>query len=165
MSGVRMELTLTNLNEFADMADDVVRAGNNTQDLMEVIGAYGVSSTQMRFRQGVSPDGDPWQKSARVNATGGQTLVDTGRLRNSIFSETTSHSAAWGTNLIYAAAHQFGAVIKAINSKYLKFKIPGLGFFFAEQVIIPARPFVGIAHADEMAFKEMVIDHYSGGRK
>lgn len=72
------------------------------------IGRYGKSSTQLRFRAQIGPDGKPWPKSKRVLKHGGQTLRLTGRLRNSIEWDASSDAVSWGTNVKYAAVHQGG---------------------------------------------------------
>ena len=41
--------------------------------------------------------------------------------------------------LVYAPVHEFGAIIRAKRAKYLKFKIPGVGWRQVRQVRIPAR--------------------------
>lgn len=47
--------------------------------------------------------------------------------------------ATVGTSVIYAAVHEFGALIRAKRVPYLKFNIPGVGWRSAKQVRIPAR--------------------------
>lgn len=72
------------------------------------IGRYGKSSTQMRFRNQVDPDGNRWPPSARAKRDNGQTLRDTGRLRNSLAWNVDDRGVEWGTNVKYAGVHQNG---------------------------------------------------------
>ena len=65
------------------MAELLDRTGD-LEPLMSQIGAYGEESTVHRFETQRGPDGDRWEPSLRAKQTGGQTLVDSGRLRQSI---------------------------------------------------------------------------------
>jgi phage virion morphogenesis protein len=81
------------------------------------------TSVQLRFRTMRAPDGQPWQKSRRAEAEGGQTLSLTRRLRNSITSAWDRLTATVGTNVIYAAIHQFGGIIRAKKGPFLAIPI------------------------------------------
>ena len=100
---------------------------------MDQIGRYLVASTLRRFERERAPDGSPWLKSARALAEGGQTLTDTGRLRGSIAHTVTDGGRAVevGSNVIYAAIHQFGG--RAGRGRKAK---------------LPARPYLGIDERD-----------------
>jgi len=97
--------------------------GGRMRPLWERIGRIGKSSTQMRFRMQVSPDGKPWQKSRRALDEGGQTLSLSRRLRNSITYEATETGVSWGTNVAYAAMHNFGGVIRAKAGPFLSIPV------------------------------------------
>lgn len=65
------------------------------------------------FREQKDPNNNPWKPSQRALDQGGQTLVDTARLRNSIGFAVSKQSATHqtlqeGTNVIYAAVHNEG---------------------------------------------------------
>jgi phage gpG-like protein len=101
--------------------------------------------------------------------------VRTGQLRRSIHTEFSGNgmNAVIGTNLVYAAIHEFGGEIHAKNGPYLWFKIQtasrimskagnrlknAKGIFSwvrVKSVTIPARPYM------EPAFRESLplIDH------
>lgn len=84
-----------------------------------------------------APDGKKWPKAIR----GGNVLLVTRALVNSIraFSNTSGFRLA--TPLIYAAVHNFGAIIKAKNSPYLVFQINGR-WSKKKQVKIPKRQYL-----------------------
>ena len=105
------------------------------------IGAYLVTATLDRFDREQGPDGKPWQKSVRAMATGGLTLTDTGGLRGSITHNVAGdgRSVDVGSNLVYAAIHQFGG--KAGRNK---------------SVTLPARPYLGIDGRDGDAIVRIV---------
>ena len=86
-------------------------AMDHPRPLFDEIGASLVVSTQMRFERGEGPDGNPWPPSLRAIVEGGQTLVDTARLKGSISHEASDTGVAVGTNVLYAAIHQFGGTI------------------------------------------------------
>ena len=92
----------------------------NARDLtpaMEKIGNSGMLSTDMRFEREVDPDGQAWAalrpSTIRKKEKAGheKKLQWSTRLRGSFTRQVTSTSVTWGTNVPYAAAHQFGADI------------------------------------------------------
>jgi phage virion morphogenesis protein len=126
----------------------------DTQRLAVSIGEALVSGTRDRFERGEAPDGSKWPASKR----GGQTLVDTGQLKDSIGYEASPALVVVGTSAEYAATHQFGAHIEAKNAKTLKFKVNGK-WVSKKSVDIPARPFVGLSDEDIAEAKGCVLDH------
>lgn len=128
------------LRDAAGQVDDLT-------ELMDRIGAALVASTQLRFEDQRSPAGVPWQRSRRAASVGGQTLVDSGRLRASITHRPGPTAVEVGTNVGYAGTHQFGATIAAKTPKGLRFRI-GNAWVTKRAVTIPARPFLGLDAAD-----------------
>jgi phage virion morphogenesis protein len=122
----------------------------DTSPIMADIAALGEKSTRQRFRTQTGPDGKPWKPSLRAQITGGRTLTQEGRLAASISSSTRSGRdwAEWGSNVIYAAIHQFGGTIRARNAKALRFALAGGGFATVKSVTLPARPFLGLSTDD-----------------
>lgn len=97
--------------------------GGTMQPAMENMGRALKTGTQMRFRTTTGPDGGQWEKSFRARHEGGQTLSLTRRLRNSITYQATGSSVAVGTNVIYAAIHQFGGTIRAKAGPFLSIPV------------------------------------------
>src|SRR5690606_18275189 len=91
----------------------------------EDVGAALSTSTQLRFERGQAPGGTPWPPSLRARLEGGQTLVKSGRLRDSITYEAGPAAVRVGTNTLYAATHQQGATIAAKAGGKLRFRLPG----------------------------------------
>lgn len=125
--------------------------------------AEGVrESTLERFRQGKGPDGRRWRASIRVVQGGGQTLVDTAQLRNSIHTRSDASGFAVGTNVKYAATHQFGEpgrTIRARRKKCLRFQVGGRWISKKKvRVTIPARPFLGLSEEDMQEMRATVED-------
>ena len=65
-------------------------------------------STLERFKQSKGPDGRRWKTSIRAAQEGGKTLIQSAQLRNSIHDKSDASGFAVGTNVKYAATHQFG---------------------------------------------------------
>lgn len=74
-----------------------------------------------------SPEGTPWSPLKHNRPRGGsKPLLDTGVLRASLVGRAAGHiervtptSLEWGTNVLYAYTHQYGAVITPKKGKYL----------------------------------------------
>jgi phage gpG-like protein len=117
-------------------------AGLDKSGLLDGLGALGASQTKRRLEEEkTGPDGEAW----KANAEGSSLLFQTGALADSVDHQAEgSDAVAWGSALVYAAVHQFGAVIKPDSAKTLAFSIGGSPIF-AKEVTIPARPYVGIS--------------------
>lgn len=134
--------------------------GANPEPLLRDIAFLGENSTRERFRSQTGPDGQRWKPSLRAQLFGGKTLTKDGHLGDSITSTADRTTAAWGTNRIYAAIHQFGGEIKAKAAGGLRFKI-GERWTTKRQVTLPARPFLGVSAEDEQDILDLVSDHLS----
>ncbi len=170
MTGVTEGVTLKGLIETQAVLNDLLDRTEDLTPLMSQIGAYGEESTRYRFESQKGPDGKTWEKSERAKAKGGQTLVDSGRLRDSITWWADKDSAEWGTNLVYAAAHQFGldeVVNVGAHTRRITqaFGRPlGFGVYqsvgeFSRNPNIPARPFAGIDDDDEAEIDAIIRDY------
>lgn len=153
---VRLEEDTDQLLERLKNIQNVDKAG-----IMNAIAEGLRTSTEERFQSQETPEGVKWKESHRAREKGGKTLIRTSDLRTSIKTEADSTGLAIGTNLIYAATHQFGdeRTIRAKNGKYLKFKIGNK--FVSKQsgrVNIPARPFLGISEKDDEEIREILED-------
>ena len=148
------------------------------QETMDEIGARLEASTMHRFETEAGPTGEPWKPShasydrggAGVHPRGGghrdrgQTLTDTGRLRASITRRVRGgDTVEVGTNVVYAAIHQFGGKTgpRTIRPKRKK----ALAWPGARHPVrsvrhpgskVPARPFLGISRGDRDAILRIV---------
>jgi len=141
------------LARLREVGDSTIR-----RNILEDIGSYAVSSTQNRFIEEQDPDGKDWNASYRSENEGGQILRDSNILFQSLTYDASSNHVSWGSNIIYAAIHQFGGDILPKNGGKLKFKIGG-HFITANKVTIPARPYMGVNDADEAEFMNIIEDH------
>lgn len=134
-------------------------SGGRALPVMQDIGRYMKTSTQLRFRSQQGPDGQRWWPSQRAKSEGGQTLRDSGRLFRSLTWRAGPNFAEAGTNVIYAAAHQFGirkvVTIKA-HRRMTKGRNKAGGVSVksrpvkshARLMFLPRRPFAGFSPAD-----------------
>lgn len=151
---VRLDGEVDGLLARLKQMSDIDKAG-----VMNAIAEGLRTSTVERFSSEESPEGTKWKPSVRAQQKGGKTLTDSAVLKNSIKAEADSSGAAVGTNLVYAATHQFGAdrTIRAKNSRYLRFQIGDRWVSVPSvRVSIPARPFLGISREDEEEIKEII---------
>ncbi len=132
------------------------------------------TSVRWNFKAGGRPQ--QWPASRRADGqaaygeTSGQTLVDTGRLMNSITSESSGDEIRVGTNVAYAAAHHFGvdkqitqrvrAHVRRITQAFGKpIKLTEVQVAAHERqrhLKLPARPFLLIQDEDWLDIGELV---------
>lgn len=118
------------------------------KDLLIQLGGLMESQTRRRITEDQeSPDGEPWQAwTADYAATrhGGQSLLQgQGHLLDSITSEMIGDEIHTGSNLVYAAIHQFGGTPDMA---------PG-------PAGIPARPYLGFSR-DNLDEIEATVDQW-----
>jgi phage virion morphogenesis protein len=161
MTGVSIRVAVDGSEESLRVLRDIARRADEPRGLWDAIGASLVASTQDRFERGESPDGNPWPASIRVLLAGGQTLINTQRLMKSVTHIADDQGVSVGTNAIYAAVHQLGAVIVPVNAARLHFSIGGR-HLSVKKVTIPARPFLGIDEDDETEIINIARSWLSG---
>lgn len=180
MTGVKIEVDDSNVQTTLD---GLVRFGGDATGALKAIGARLVANTLMRFEQGRGPSSVPWKRSQRAEKQNGQTLIESGRLRTSItWRMPTPLSLEVGTNVAYAAIHQFGGTIQqAARGGTLRFQ--GNRFakqrrrkdgtvapptkkqrdqqvqFKARTITMPARPFLGFDDQDSADTLAIITRH------
>ena len=145
----------------------------NKVEINRRIGQTVVDLTDDRFKTQTDPEGQPWQDLKpgtweRKRRTGGilKILQEQGTLRDTIVYEADSQGVSIGSNLPYAAIHQFGGTVRqGARSGFLGYKLgrdgrPGNRFakrknadfeqpvqYGAREFEIPARPYLGLSEA------------------
>jgi phage gpG-like protein len=148
------------------------KLGADTRPMMQAIGAALVQTTLDRFRTMKGPEGTAWRDVIEDyrNLHPGRPILggEGGKLASSINYQATPHSVRVGSNRVYAAAQQFGAVIRPVNAPALAFflgriKLGKRGgrsvekyLVFAKKVTLPARPYLGFGPKDRIAVMEVV---------
>lgn len=145
MAGVEFRYDLSGLEGAGRRLEGILARAGDLSPVLDEIGAHLVQSVQERFESGIGPDGDRWKPSIRALAEGGQTLVDSGRLRDSVTHQVEPGRVVVGSNLVYAAIHQVGGEAGRNHS-----------------VKLPARPYLGISTGDEIEIGAILDDHLAG---
>ena len=123
----------------------LVRRGDDLSPAMQAIAGVLADNIEEAFQSEQSPEGSVWsplsdttiKRRVKFSYWPGQKLQQTGRLANSITSSFGRDYAIAGTNVIYAATHQFGAKKGSFGSDRHGRPIPWGD--------IPARPFLGLS--------------------
>ena len=124
MSAAEMEVSLTGLLPAKRMLDRLSRL--DTQRLLTQVGGELEAQTRERLSETkTAPDGKPWKPWSRRYAArakpNAKLLERTGKMIDSIAFEVGGDAVTVGSNMVYAATHQFG------------------------RGNIPARPFLGVS--------------------
>ncbi len=142
---------------LAVLADRLRAADADMGEPLAAIGASWKSSTKRRFETGTGPDGAAWRPSKRALRVGGQTLVEHGHLKGSITHKVEGNTVEVGSNLVYAAIHQFGGAITTARAKANADAMTGFGQDVAEhRIVMPARPFLGVEPDDYTTWEEIL---------
>lgn len=133
------------------------------------------SSIQTNFREGGRPD--RWKSSRRAAKESGQTLLRTGRLmRSASLPKINADGIEFGSNLPYAAIHQFGGEIQmpARSELFRRLRISrgkrqgkfkkgtefGRGFTRSAHTIhMPARPYIVFQDDDVADAGKIILGH------
>lgn len=97
----------------AELREVAARLANMTP-ILEVVAADVRTKIDDSFSNSSTPTGAPWDAlsdgtiAINPRRAGGSPLLDTGRLRASITTSVTANSLTFGTNVVYAAAQNFG---------------------------------------------------------
>ena len=103
-------------------------------ELPVMVGGLVEAQTRRRFQTRVAPDGSPWPAWSPAYAgsrhRGQSLLVAEGHLRDSIAWEVQGDQVSVGSNIVYAAIHNFGGEAGRGSQ-------------------IPQRQYLGLSEADE----------------
>lgn len=131
----------------------IQRGIEDLQPVMEDLADLMAESTRQRFLAGTAPDGTPWEPKSKTTLAayeGRGESIDPRPLwhsnmlaTESIFHQSTSDSALWGSSREYAAMMHFGGT---------KERFPNL---WGD---IPARPFLGVSETDRADIMETVAE-------
>jgi len=139
----------------------LAQATENAEPILRGIGEYLRNSTADRFKSQTDPDGNPWTPlspdyQADKDNNPDKILTLNGYLRKIVF-QVEGDAVLVGSNMEYAAIHQFGGTIRPKTARALKF-----GDRMVASVTIPARPYLGISDADAAEVEALVSDYLQG---
>lgn len=179
MTGFRLHF---DLDDAAPRAALDRLADPDLTPLMAQIGLALETAARRRIEQtNIGPDGAPWPQSKAAQKRGTPTLFEKRRLAASLTHQAAAARAEVGTNLAYAAIHQFGGVIQRwARSQPLYFKYDrreGAFRGFAKKskanfmkyaeigegkTVMPARPYLGVSAEDEKAIQGLARAFFHG---
>lgn len=151
---------------FCDGFARLAAAVDDLTPIMDEIGETLITSVRLRFERSYGPARFPWEPSRKPR---GKTLILRGHLRDSVTHQPTSTSVMVGTNLEYAAIHQFGGEIQRpdrdvtiyrhhnakkneLSPRFVKKSKANFASTHrakADTITMPARPYLGIDKEDE----------------
>ncbi len=137
---------------------------------MTECGLVLLGSVARNFKDGGRPV--RWKPSARA-AAGGKTLIDTARLKNSMTMRAGRRHVAVGTNVAYAAIHQFGGrinktvavrahrrlLVQVFGHKVTVRRVRVRAHSRKMDIKIPARPFLMVQDEDKRIMRRILGDY------
>ncbi|WP_166838699.1 phage virion morphogenesis protein [Rheinheimera pleomorphica] len=148
MAGSNISIDAGGANAIADVITQLVQQGRNLKPALSQIGEYLVEATQDRFQLEVAPDGSLWDPLApeTTRRKNGDTRIlrQSSTLVDTILYDVNDDQLLVGSNMEYAATHQFGR----------------------EDDGIVAREWLGLTTGpwnDEVAIMDILYDHFSQG--
>lgn len=139
MAGSFASLKVEGADNLAVMLNKYLKQGNDLTTPLRESGEFLLESTQERFRDMQAPDGEPWEplspKTLKHKKRPDKILTETGTLADTLNYLVSGNSLELGSNMEYAATHQFG------------------------RDDIPARPFLGFAPFEEKEVLDIFRDH------
>ncbi len=128
--------------------DQVGGALPTSRELLEPVARRLIALIRLGFKFSQSPYGEKW---APLKLRSGQPLRDKGHLRDSITPAYGADDMTIGTNHPGARVHQFGATIRPVRAKMLRFFAEGSSIpIFRKSVTIPARPYLPLDPAGNL---------------
>jgi len=132
----------------------LIEAGTDMEPVFRDIGEYLISSTRQRFVDGVGPDGEAWAENRELTLSrkkGDKPLIgETKRLSNELAYALLGDGLEFGSTMEYAGVQQFGADQRSFTGG----KSPWGD--------IPPRPFIGLSSENEVAVRDILIEHLLG---
>lgn len=103
------------------------------------------------------------RKAKGIFGRSGALKVRTGYLRRSIKKTRISVSGhlihgAVGSDVEYAAIHEFGGVIRPVHKKFMVFRNQSGALVFTKRVIMPKRPYLSLAYTTSRTLMRKLID-------
>jgi len=147
MTGALVKVRIDD-RELQELLSGIMRHMTDMTPVNREIGEVVHESVQRNFEEHRAPDGTPWKElaestkraKARKDKNPADILILNRILMGSIHPEAYPDRAEIGTDMIYAAIHQFGG-------------LAGRG----HSVEIPARPYLGVRDEDWPEIKNAVL--------
>lgn len=139
MTGAAIEIRPEGLERLNFRIGRLIAGLQNPEPMLMDLAQAGENQTKRRLTDDKhGPHGEVWPEwspgYAKTRHGGQSKLESTGALVDSINAFADRQTAGWGTNLKYAATHQFG------------------------RDAIPARPFLGVSESDAQELLDLAED-------
>ena len=174
-----MKIT-TNADDIARRLEAFSRHVDDVEPMLQDVGADWLSRVQMGFRMQRDPWGSRWKSLARSTlqrrrGRSASILSDTARLKRSFSYRVSGGKMSLGSNVEYAATHQYGARKGSFGIAVIRRKLQGGGRSKSyRQALpwgdIPARPMlpirggrVRLPRAWEKAMRKAMYQHIHDG--
>ena len=149
MAGDSYSIKVEGQERIIEEFNRLIKQSNDLTPVFRDIGEYLIESTQQRFVEQKSPDGEAWQPLSELSLSRktrkDKILTESGTLADTLTYQISGDELLFGSNLEYAAMHQFGGITS-----------PKSMFPNKE---IPARPFLGISDEDEEEILALITEH------
>jgi phage virion morphogenesis protein len=131
MAGGFVSVDVTGSSSIVNAFNRLIKNIDDTSPALIEIGEHLLDSTQKRFEEMKTPGGDSWEELApatiKQKKRTDRILRETGTLADTLNYQLGNDQLRFGSNLEYAATHQFGR----------------------DNANIPAREFLGFSEQDE----------------
>lgn len=121
MAGSFIKVELTNEKPLINLLESYIKQGQSLEPALASIGEYLIESHQERFKLEVAPDGTPWEplspKTVKQKGGDDRILQDSETMRDQLAYQLGSDELSFGSNLEYAATHQFGREADGIDAR------------------------------------------------
>jgi len=141
MAGAFVSIELKGEEQLTQAFNRLISQSSDVSPAFRDIGEYLIESTQKRFQTQQSPSGESWQslsaKTIKNKKRKDKILTESGTLADTLHYLLSGHHLEFGSNMEYAATHQFGR----------------------EDGNIPAREFLGVSAEDENEILHIIRAH------
>jgi len=146
MSGSFVSIDVLGEANIAKALNRLLAQGDDLSPAFRDIGEHLLESTQNRMSKELSPDGKAWEplsihtiEQKDLSGQSDKILRGYGTLADTLAYQLSANQLMFGSNMEYAATHQFGR----------------------EKANIPAREFLGVSADDEIEIMEILRSHLS----
>lgn len=111
MAGSFVQLDISIDEQLKDVTRELLALGHSLAPVQSEIGEHLLETHQARYKEEVDPQGHAWAELADSTIAGkgnNRILQDRGTLRDTYRYQISGNQLFFGTDLIYAATHQFG---------------------------------------------------------
>jgi phage virion morphogenesis protein len=144
MAGSFVSVDVVGSNTLATHLNKLLTQVADVSPALREIGEHLLESTQDRMSQEISPDGQPWEPlqpdtlaNKSKTSQSNKILRGYGTLADTLNYQLNGDQLMFGSNMEYAATHQFGR----------------------DSANIPAREFLGLSDDDETEIIEILQSH------